>query len=1251
MSFSALNEKLSTSPRDSNSIWGTLSKEIYGRNRISQRRKLYLKWTKNNFGIQTVLKRRFDIQSEDLRVCYSLDLLSMKIRTTLVSSAILRIICDRVNEKSSTKMDSSELVWESVEFDLHNDNLLIVCSSAASDIDTYNELKNRYQNISLDSENDNGESVYHTFIHCESILWVDGCRYFDCIIPRIIPGFLQFVELNQLHSCEEFTSKLMTKLSGSLIERSPLVIMWILSTPELLNFDYKLINGLFNKNYVLLSGSSMTKLTSWIKDLKIKVKNNGIEVVRALYTDCLVKLQGLHVSNSNSSSSAGGSTTSPVVDPLPAEDEEFEFDKLDLRSSIKVIDVQEQSSDLGSELDVSCSNNQGSGEFFLELDYWNNICYKDVAGKYRLDRNWTNIFARHIVELNPKCVLKFKHYWIKKSSSRKKNSPFFQAWAVCKFNNCLSFYFSIEDINKLIDNNMIPVKYEFKGVLSLAHSDCRTAHSRHLSSVEREKIGEILINNPASNTFYKQFTVKDNVEGFLHGNFTHLKSKECLRRVKSEFKSEYRFSNNDITDIIATQEYFRSFLTEVPVSGYIQYIAQEPFVVHLYSQNQIALFKLFQKKDIVLNLDATGSLISKPSKVTNKIYYYALTLQHPEFCISPIPVAEMISSDHGTAEISHFLNKWVLTSKLVLHKALNITQVEMDYSWAMMHSTCIAFNKISIMSYLDKCWEFVDNLKSKLDITTVLHLCSAHIMHRVSYNLDKRYKIDKRLKHVILHVLGTMVQSTKINEIDLLFESLCYLLGSEFMLPIVSSSMLDLEALVRGIIEINDKVPELIDEESVVKENSETYRQRSPFGKHFDKIYIKCLDQIRADKGSVSIKNVSYYPNLLEYLLTNYLPILPFWTGIIISKIRQDRIHTDSNAIVENWFKIVKYDIFKSEINIRPGDFIRTIYPHIEDRMASFKFAFQPLAHKIFKVKKRKQELVFNEEECKEEWGKRKKAKLSYIYPASCKIDKIFDKFKIMNKINGSPSRKIKRKLLKEDESIAPKLKCCKTTLESDVLVPDQIEILNDLDVLALGSIEFILPDFKPLSLMGQTKICKDLGLNIVNPVICRNDSNCRTNLNDLIPSLMFPVPMDGNCLFSSLSYLITGSIDNHHQMRLIITDNMGGKFKATCDKFIRNKYPRSVINYRNTKDYITKSNMRGTKTWGTDLELFAATLIFKTDIWVYTNDMGNKWMIYSGKGASLDQIIKAPPANEKGSLYIRHASNHYEPILVLNGR
>ena len=78
------------------------------------------------------------------------------------------------------------------------------------------------------------------------------------------------------------------------------------------------------------------------------------------------------------------------------------------------------------------------------------------------------------------------------------------------------------------------------------------------------------------------------------------------------------------------------------------------------------------------------------------IYYYAFTLQHPVHCTSPLPVAEMICNNHGTTEITHFLNKWALTCKVILHKDLNINRIEMVYSRAMMHSICLAFNKLSI---------------------------------------------------------------------------------------------------------------------------------------------------------------------------------------------------------------------------------------------------------------------------------------------------------------------------------------------------------------------------------------------------------------------------------------------------------------------------------------------------------------------------------------------------------------------------
>ena len=72
----------------------------------------------------------------------------------------------------------------------------------------------------------------------------------------------------------------------------------------------------------------------------------------------------------------------------------------------------------------------------------------------------------------------------------------------------------------------------------------------------------------------------------------------------------------------------------------------------------------------------------------------------------------------------------------------------------------------------------------------------------------------------------------------------------------------------------------------------------------------------------------------------------------------------------------------------------------------------------------------------------------------------------------------------------------------------------------------------------------------------------------------------------------------------------MVDKLKEAC-----NKFPKSVINYLNVANYVVKSNMKGNSTWGTDVELFTTSLLLQTDIWVFSSDMGNKWMVFSGKG------------------------------------
>ena len=111
------------------------------------------------------------------------------------------------------------------------------------------------------------------------------------------------------------------------------------------------------------------------------------------------------------------------------------------------------------------------------------------------------------------------------------------------------------------------------------------------------------------------------------------------------------------------QKDFVAHKTGRKVSGYLHYLAREPLEIHMFTEEQLGVLNYFKSHPIVLHLDATGSLIRKIDANHKNVYYYALTIQHPFVTTSPIPVGEMISSDHTTSEISHFLNKWNLTCK------------------------------------------------------------------------------------------------------------------------------------------------------------------------------------------------------------------------------------------------------------------------------------------------------------------------------------------------------------------------------------------------------------------------------------------------------------------------------------------------------------------------------------------------------------------------------------------------------------
>ena len=462
-------------------------------------------------------------------------------------------------------------------------------------------------------------------------------------------------------------------------------------------------------------------------------------------------------------------------------------------------------------------------------------------------------------------------------------------------------------------------------------------------------------------------------------------------------------------------------------------------------------------------------------------------------------------------------------------------------------------------------------------------------------------------------------------EIDRIFTLLCIVLSNEYSNEIVNTSLVELNALVTGKIELQQENVVNFEDDYEPSDDSITYRLKSPFGRHFDILKRNNCARSKIFKGNKL--NTCYSLEILEYLLTYYMPILPLWTGVILSKSCDES--KASNPSAENWFRIVKHPILETKVNVRAGDFIRTMYDNIHDRISAFNFGFHPLAPKIFKSRKRKLEIQ-NEEDSKEKWCRRSKCQKSYINPNLCRVDKVFEAINVVNKFERKSLKKrknsdfvIPRKKRIIDRDLVP-------CVSSDVVLPgNDVEIITDLDIIELCTLNYDLPHYIPLSHTGRLDICNTLQLNVrVSLGTNSLNSHIHKPLNYYIPSRTHCIPGDGNCLFSSLAYSVTSCSDNCHIIRKCILDGMSSSLKEKCGKFINNKYPNT---YRNTIDYINKTNMKNNGVWGGDLELFTAGLLFNTDIWVYSKETGNS--VFSGKGASIDKVLNSPPANMNGSI------------------
>lgn len=132
------------------------------------------------------------------------------------------------------------------------------------------------------------------------------------------------------------------------------------------------------------------------------------------------------------------------------------------------------------------------------------------------------------------------------------------------------------------------------------------------------------------------------------------------------------------------------------------------------------------------------------------------------------------------------------------------------------------------------------------------------------------------------------------------------------------------------------------------------------------------------------------------------------------------------------------------------------------------------------------------------------------------------------------------------------------------------------------------------------------------------------------VPDKIFKVARDGNCYFRALSYLLSGTEENHGIIRKQLVEKMSSIEVST--------YLKSYLNCEVSK-YLIDSKMKTLGTWATEAEIIATAHIFKIDIQVFAK-YGHKmeWQRYRSD-------IRVPHSS-RSALFMQNVYFHFEPVL-----
>lgn len=610
---------------------------------------------------------------------------------------------------------------------------------------------------------------------------------------------------------------------------------------------------------------------------------------------------------------------------------------------------------------------------------------KPVAGSNSLSRGWNTLMYSKFHKFWPSCAIVFNYNHCRKETSRKQKAPFWVGRGLCRTRKCVNIELMIESPPELHANVAVDVtvkgKCTHKAESGGEAFEMVYPNRRFLAGKERLHLGsECVVGKRSAQEKYHESMAFMTDEECKAGNKTACQTPNVIRQAIYEFKKKDRLHDDMIQEVNILRRGWISSIKSRQIHGFVQGLGLEPLYILWYLEAQLDMYiKACKSEGCVLHFDSTGSIVKESGKASMpksgkipKTYYYSMLIGK-----TGIPAFEFVTTRHDsdwiTGRITMFLRD---VRKLNSGCTVRPLYVVTDFSFPLIYSTLIAYNRETLVVYLKFCFEVMKRNKTEKDIQghTYVVLCSAHILKALAMRLTRKEN-DKRKRKTVLTYFACIQRSQNLGEALRLYRNVHISLCSKTLTSQVLKAQSFFEEhlstvpnCVEDIDTIDNSVSQGTDNKIVTEvfETKETLKKYSPFNRYFNRQDMTVQD---SDDGKV---NTSYSPNGFQ-AIQDLMYAFPLWAAALQSDILRFALNESAdchksstpvcytNGKIESYFNFIKHNLLRGQLRLRPGDFLCTRLTDLQGLVNEQKM---PIIHV-----KHRAELSG----CEEKWAKKRK--------------------------------------------------------------------------------------------------------------------------------------------------------------------------------------------------------------------------------------------------------------------------------------